>query len=177
MGFLSRENVLSLGFQSVGQDVYISDKASFYGTDSICIGNNVRIDDFCIISGNVIIGSNVHISAYSALYGRNGIILSDYSGVSARVTIYSAMDDFSGDYLIGPVHDTSKTRVFGEKVILGRYTQVGAHSVIFPGVVIGEGSVVGAMSLVKESLLPWGIYAGIPSHLIRNRKKGLLKLL
>lgn len=33
------------------------------------IGSNVRIDDFCILSGRLEFGSYVHIAAYSALYG------------------------------------------------------------------------------------------------------------
>ena len=33
------------------------------------------------------------------------MVLEDYVGISPRTTIYSAMDDFSGDYLVGPIHD------------------------------------------------------------------------
>jgi len=49
--------------------------------------------------------------------------------------------------------------------------------VIFPGVKILEGSVVGAMSLINKSLGPWGIYAGIPVKFINQRSRELLKFL
>ena len=67
--FYTREELLSLGIKSVGENVYISRKSSFYGCSEISIGSNVRIDDFCILSGKIEICDFVHISAYVALYG------------------------------------------------------------------------------------------------------------
>ena len=48
-GYLSREEVLALGFASVGENVQISNKACFYGAAKMRIGSHVRIDDFCIL--------------------------------------------------------------------------------------------------------------------------------
>lgn len=59
MAILTREEVEQMGFASVGENVFISTKASFYGVSKIHIGNNVRIDDFCVISageGGCILG-------------------------------------------------------------------------------------------------------------------------
>lgn len=55
------------------------------------IGDNVRIDDFCILSGEITLGSNIHIGAYSALYGSMGIELENNTGISPRSTLFSAM--------------------------------------------------------------------------------------
>lgn len=106
-----------------------------------------------------------------------GIELEDYTGISPRTTIYSAMDDFSGATLIGPIHDETLTNVTGGKVTLRRYTQIGCNSVIFPSVTIEEGTVVGAMSLVNTTLPSWGIYTGIPARRLKDRSKELLKLI
>lgn len=46
MAYLDEIQLKEMGFKSVGENVKISDKASFYGCDNISIGNNVRIDDF-----------------------------------------------------------------------------------------------------------------------------------
>ncbi|MDE6492866.1 MAG: acyltransferase [Lactobacillus sp.] len=175
--FYSEEELSRLSFKSVGKNVLLSRKASIYGASKITIGDNVRIDDFCILSGNVTLGSNIHISAYVALYGANGIVLEDYTGISPRSTIYSAMDDFSGDFLIGPIHPEETINVTGGKVVLERFVQIGCNSVIFPNLTIGEGSVVGAMSLVKGELDKWGIYAGVPVKRIKERNNGLKKLI
>jgi galactoside O-acetyltransferase len=169
--FLNSEELALIGLKSYGSNVLISRNASFYSYSEITIGNNVRIDDFCILSGDISIGSFVHISAYSALYGRFGIRMEDYTGLSPRCIIFSAMDDFNGKYLIGPLVDKSKTHIIGGHVLLKKYTQIGAGSIIFPNIVIEEGVAVGAMSLVNQNLEPWTIYAGVPVRMIKKRIK------
>lgn len=175
--FYSNTELAELGLKSYGRNVLISKKCSIYAPEKISVGDNVRIDDFCIVSGNVTLGNNVHISAYSALYGAEGIEFKDYSGCSARTTIYSAMDDFSGDYLIGPMNPEGTTNVTGGKVTIEKYVQLGAYCLVFPNVTIHEGSVVGALSLVTKDIPEWSIYVGIPAKKLRDRKKGLLDLI
>ena len=175
--FYSEIELAELGFKSYGSNVQISKKCSIYSPEKISVGDNVRVDDFCILSGNIMLGNNVHISAYCALYGAQGIEFKDYSGCSARTTIYSAIDDFSGDYMIGPMSPSGTTHVAGGKVTIGRYVQLGAHCLVFPKVTINEGAVVGALSLVTKDISEWSIYVGIPAKKLKDRKKGLLKLI
>ena len=174
--FYSESELKAIGFKSVGRNVYLSRKATIYSPERISIGDNVRIDDFCLLSGDITLGSHIHISAYVALYGGMGIELEDFTGISPMSVIYSAMDDFSGDFLIGPIHPQELTNVTGGRVLLKKYSQIGTHSVVFPNLTIGEGSVVGACSLVNKSLDSWGIYYGVPAVRIKNRNKGLLRL-
>lgn len=174
--FYSQEELSTLGLKSYGTNVKISRFARFYSPEKISIGDNVRIDDFCILSGNVTIGSHIHISAYVALYGSMGIELEDYTGISPMTAVYSAMDDFGGDYLIGPIHPEEKTHVTGGKVTIKRYSQIGTHCVIFPNLTIDEGVVIGACSMVRHSLESWGIYYGTPVTRNGNREKGIVEL-
>lgn len=171
MGSLSRDQIDQLGFASVGTDVTISDRCSIYGAAAIHIGNHVRIDDFTILTASepVIIGSYVHISAFAFLSGTFGIVIDDFVNVSPRTTLLSGNDDFSGEWLPGAMIPEELRNVRGARIHLGRNSMVGAHSVVLPGVSFGEGAVVGALSLVKESLAPWGIYGGVPARLIRPR--------
>lgn len=150
--FYTEFELANLGFKSIGKGCCISRFARFYGIDRIEIGNNVRIDDFCLLSGSIKLGNNIHISAYVALYGANGIELEDFTGISPRSTIYSAMDDFSGDFLVGPIHPNEVTNVTGAKVLIKKFSQVCANCIVFPNLTIGEGVVVGAYSLVKHDL-------------------------
>ena len=173
--FYTDEELHSLGFKSIGKDCKISKNAKFYGIGSISIGNNVRIDDFCILSGTVTLGSNIHISPFVVLYGALGIVMEDYTGISARTTVYSAMDDFSGDYLVGPVNPEEATNVTGGKVTIKKYTQIGAHCLIFPNLTIEEGNAIGACSLVRHSTEPWGIYYGIPAKRMKERNMNMLR--
>ena len=174
--FLSESEIQAIGFKSVGEGCLISRNARFYSPEKMTFGNDVRIDDFAILSGIITLGSYVHISAYVALYGNMGITLEDYTGISARSTIYSAMDDFSGEYMIGPMLPNNLTHVTGGHVVIKKYVQIGAHAILFPSLTIGEGTVVGAGSLVRKSLAPWGIYAGVPCKFIKIRNKKLLEL-
>lgn len=175
--FYTREELASIGLKSYGDNVLISKKASIYSPQEIEIGDNVRIDDFCILSGFIRLGSNIHISAYAALYGALEIVFEDYTGISPRSTIYSAMDDFGGNYLIGPIHPNEMTNVGGGRVVVKKYSQIGCNSVIFPNITIAEGCIIGACSLLKASTKPWTIYAGIPASKIKERRKGLLQFI
>lgn len=175
--FYSETELQEIGFRSLGKNVFISRKASFYNPGKMQIGNNVRIDDFCLLSGKIKLGSFIHVSAYSALYGKAGIELEDYTGISPHCIILSATDDFSGCFLIGPMVPVNFTNVIEKEVILKKYSQIGANCVILPGVTIEEGTVVGAMSLINKSTDCWSIYYGIPALKIKKRKKDLLKYL
>lgn len=175
--FLTAEEINQIGFASCGECVKISRKASFYSPQTISLGDNVRIDDFCILTGNIKIGSNIHIAAYVALYGAKGIVIEDYAGISAKTIVYSAVDDFSGDFLVGPMLPKSVTNVKGGCVYLKKYSQIGAACVVMPDLSIHEGAVVGAMSFVNKDIQPWTINAGIPCKELRKRGKKLLDLL
>jgi galactoside O-acetyltransferase len=174
--FYTGQELKEIGFKSIGNNVLISRKSSIYSPEKITIGNNVRIDDFCILSGDIVLGSHIHIAVYCAVYGYFGVEMEDYTGLSPRCTIFSATDDFSGNFLISPMVDKSKTNVTGGKVLIKRYSQIGAGCIVFPNITIEEGTAVGAMSLVNKNLEEWGIYIGIPVKRKANREKGLLKL-
>ena len=175
--FYTEKELSELGLKKYGKNVLISRKCSIYSPEKISIGDNVRIDDFCILSGEITLGSNIHIGAYCGLYGQYGIEFEDYTGLSPRCTVFSATDDFSGNYLISPMVENSKTNVTGGKVLVKKYSQITAHCVVLPSVTINEGVTVGAMSLINKDLDEWGIYAGIPAKRIKDREKGLLKLI
>lgn len=174
MAFLSAQELMQLGLKSFGDNVLISDKASIYSPHLISIGSHVRIDDFCILSGEITLGSYIHIGAYCAIYGKFGVQMDDHTGLSPRCTLFSASDDFSGDYLISPMVPDEFTNVTGGLIHIQKYVQIGANTVVLPNVVIAQGVAVGAMSLVKDHLEPWGIYAGVPTQRKKERKKGCL---
>ena len=174
--FYSVQELKELGLKACGDNVMISRKASIYGARNICIGDHVRIDDFCILSGHITIGSYVHISTYCALYGRYKIVMEDYTGISARVTLYSAVDDFSGEFMIGPLVPEELTRVSGGPVTLKKFVQIGAGCVVFPDLTIKQGSAIGSMSLITKDISEWGVYAGVPAKLIKKRKRRILEL-
>lgn len=176
--YYSEEELYSLGLQTFGKDVSISRKASIYGAGYIRIGSHVRIDDFCILSGNINIGNYVHINPYSGLYaGTAGIFLEDYANLASRTTIYAISDDYSGETLTSPLIPEKYKNLKREPVTIGKYSIVGTGCSFLPGVTVGEGCAIGAMSLVKSNLDPWGIYAGVPCRFIKERSKKMLEMI
>lgn len=175
--FYNSYELKKLGLASFGENVLISSKVSIYGANNISIGNNVRIDDFCILSGKITIDNYIHIAAYTALYGGDkGIVIQDFANISSRISIYSISDDYSGETMTNPMVPNKFKNVQSEEVIIERHVIIGSGCVVLPGIVLKEGSSFGAMTLINRSSEPWSINAGIPFRKIKDRSKNLLDL-
>lgn len=175
--FYTNEELIELGFGSLGENVLISRKASFYSPEKMCFGNNVRIDDFCVLSGTVVLGNYVHIAAGALLYGHEaGITFEDYSTISSRGAVYAVSDDYSGEHMTNPTVPEEYLGLIHAPVHVGKHVIIGTGSTVLPGVCLGEGCSVGAMSLVNKDTEPWKIYAGIPAAVLRDRSRNLLEL-
>lgn len=166
-----------LGFKKLGKHVLISKKTSIYGADKISIGSQVRIDDFCILSGNITLGNYIHIAAYSALYGgESGILIDDYSNISSRVSIYAINDDYSGESMTNPMIPNQFKQILNGKVIIEKHVIIGSGCVILPQVILAEGSSFGALTFINKNSEPWSINVGIPFKKIKDRSKNVLEL-
>lgn len=175
--FYDDKELQQLGLKHLGMNVLISKKASIYRAEQISIGNNVRIDDYCILSGCINIGNYIHIAAYSALYGgTEGIVIEDFANISSRVSIYSVSDDYSGETMTNPMINEKYKNVQSEHVHIGRHVIIGATSVVLPGVHLKEGSAFGSFSLIKSDSEAWSINAGIPCKKVKERRRMLLGL-
>lgn len=177
MAYLSKEILKQMGFKRLGNNVKISDKASIYNADQIEIGDNSRIDDFCVLSGKLNLARFVHIAPHCLLAGgEHGVSMDDFSGLAYYVQVFSQSDDYSGRSLTNPTVPDQFKRETKKEISIGRHVIIGAGSIVFPGVNLAEGCSVGAMTLVNKSTEPWGIYAGNPAKRIKDRKQDLLKL-
>lgn len=179
MAMLNREDLEQIGFASLGENLQISDKASFYNAAKISLGDDIRIDDYCVLSagkGGIHIGQHVHIAVFSSLIGAGKITLGDFCNISSRVSIYSSNDDYSGAAMTNPTVPSAYTRVTNADVLLGRHVIVGSGSVITPGVTLEDGVAVGALTLVKRNCKAFGVYAGNPARRIKERSRDLLEI-
>ena len=159
----------------LGKHSFVSPKASIYG--DVEVGDNCRIDDFCILTGNIKLGNHIHIACFSFLSGSNGIILEDFSGFAPRTTMLTASDDYKGFSLVSPqVSDKFKPFLERGKILVKRHALIGINSVIMPGVTVGEGASVGAYTFINKDLAEWGMYAGVPAKKIGERNKKMLDL-
>jgi len=177
MAFLSQAQLEYMGFKSLGKNVRISDKASICDANQIEIGDHSRIDDFCVISGKVTIGRNVHLAVFcNVAGGSEGVMFEDFSGLAYGCQVFSQSDDYSGRSLTNPTVPAKYKYETKKAVYIGRHCIVGTHSLIFPGVTLAEGTSVGALSMVTKSTEEWSVYMGIPAKKIKTRKRDLLIL-
>lgn len=175
--YYSEEELKKFGFCKIGKNVFISRKSSIYGCENISIGNNVRIDDFCILSGHIEIGNYIHIAAFTALYGgKDGIFIEDFANLSSRISVYSISDDYSGETMTNPMIPDKFKNVKSAPVYIGKHAIIGASCVVLPGVRIAEGSSFGSFSLINSDSEEWSINVGIPAHKMKERSRELLNM-
>ena len=179
IGYYYDDELKSLGFKSIGSNVKIAKNCLIVGIPNISIGNNVIIDSFCSIiasgKGNLTIGSYVHVASFCHLLASEGIELKDFCGISQGVKIYSKTDDYSGNSLTNPTIPNTYKSIKKGKVIINEHSIIGAGCVILPNVIIGEGTSVGALSLIGSNLDSWTIYVGNPLKKLTKRSKNLLQ--
>jgi len=179
MSFYTSLELATLGLRSCGENVLISRRASLHNPGRIDLGSHVRIDDFCVLSagpGGIAIGSFIHISAHGLLVGAGRIVVGDYASLSGRVSLYSSNDDYSGGHLTNPMVPDTYRGVISADVVVGRHAIIGAGSVVLPGVTIGEGAAIGALSLVRGDCEAFTVYGGVPARSIKARRRRLLEL-
>ncbi len=177
MGYLSEEELSCLGFKELGEQVKISSKASIYDASSISIGDFSRVDDFCILSGNIEIGKYCHITPMCLIAGgAPGVVLNDFCTIAYGVKIFSQSDDYSGSTMTNSLIPKKYKNETFSKVIVQKNVIIGSGSIVLPGVEIAEGCSIGAMTLVNKSTRPWSVYAGIPGKKVKRRNNKLLDL-
>ncbi len=177
MAFYSQAELESIGFKRLGKNVKVSKRASIYNPENISVDDDSRIDDFCVLSGKIEIGKNVHIAVFCNLAGgEKGISMCDFSGLAYGVNLFTQSDDYSGGTLTNPTIPDKYKSEKKAPIYIGKHVIVGAGSMVFPGVTIEEGCSIGAMSLVTKNTEPWKIYSGIPAKKIKDRSKEMLNL-
>lgn len=78
--------------------------------------------------------------------------------------------------MIGPMIPEKYTNLIKGKVILKKFSQLGASSIVMPKTIIEEGAVTGAFTFVNKNLEKWSINVGIPVRKIKERQKEILNI-
>lgn len=98
------------------------------------------------------LGIRTDIGAFTYINARNGVEIGDEVQIGSHCSIYSisTIDDKQG------------------KVTIGKKACIGSHSVVMPGVTIGENSIVGAFSFVNQDIPPNVIALGQPARVVKE---------
>lgn len=127
----------------------------------------VRIGEFSLMNGaRIICDSAIEIGDYCLISWN--VVLMDSHRVpqcpESRRRLLEATGESSPRRLIAPVE--------GRPIRIGDNVWIGFECCILPGVTIGEGSVVGARSVVTEDIPPFSIAVGNPARVIRKLAPG-----
>jgi galactoside O-acetyltransferase len=158
------------GFKKIGIDVRVSEHSIISRPELVEIGDHVSIDMWTYISTQAKLGSYIHIApSVSIIGGSSGlIVMEDFTNIGSGSRIVCASDDFMQG-LISPVVPIEHRTVVCEPVIFRRFATLGVNCVVLPGITLGEGSIVGAGSVVTRDTEPWTVYAGSPAKPIKKR--------
>ena len=122
--------------------------------EGVFIGNNCNVCDFVLIESGVVIGNNVTLK--SGVYLWSGIEIEDNVFVGPNATFTNDRFPRSGVRNKRP-----------EKTILKNGCSIGANATVLPGILIGEGSMVGAGSVVTKNVEPYSLVLGNPANHIK----------
>jgi len=156
----------------IGQDVNLHKSVEIVRAELCKIGSHVAIDYGFYCTTKLEIGDYVHISPHVAVIGgrKTGLYIEDFCFISTGAKMICGSETFAGNGLIGPViPDEFKEDQILLPITLKRFSGVCANSTVMPGVVLAEGSVLGANSFLKCNTEPWTIYAGSPAKPIKQR--------
>ena len=103
-------------------------------------------------------------------------MMDDFSGLAFGVTIFAQSDDYGGAALTNATVPMEYRKIARGRVELGRHVIIGTATVVFPGGICGEGTSVGACSMLTKSTEPWSVYFGVPARRIKERKRDMLEL-
>lgn len=100
----------------------------------------------------LVLGKRTDIGAFTYINAKYGVEIEDEVQIGSHCSIYSVstIDGKAG------------------KVILKKNCKLGSHSVVMPGITIGENSVVGAFSFVNKDIPDNSIAIGVPARIVKK---------
>ena len=98
------------------------------------------------------LGYKTDIGAFTYINAKNGVVIEDFVQIGSHCSLYS---ESTIDNKVG-------------QIILKKNCKIGSHSVIMPGVTIGENAVIGAFSFVNKNVQENVVAAGVPIKIIKK---------
>jgi acetyltransferase-like isoleucine patch superfamily enzyme len=192
LGLALRKVLYPLLLGACGRGVVFGQNVVLRHPGKIRIGDNVVIDDNCLLDakgdGNsgIAIGSGAFVGRNTILSCKNGdIVLGDRANIGFNCEVFSASRVTLGPdtllaaycYIVGGDHDFSdpSKAVLAQGrtsagVEIGAGVWMGAGAKVLDGVTVGAHAIIGAQAVVKDSVPEHAIAVGIPAKVIGRRQ-------
>ncbi len=194
IGFFLRKKFYPSIIRKVGRNVTFGKNIILRHPHRIQIGDNVIIDDNCVLDarGNtgrgIIIGDNVILGRNTMLSMKDGTIqLGENTNIGVNCALQTTTNISIGrnciiaayanivaggnhryDDLNKPIISQGMIQKGG--IVIEENVWIGARVTVMDGVKISEGSVIGACALVNNDIPPFSIAYGIPARVVKSRK-------
>jgi acetyltransferase-like isoleucine patch superfamily enzyme len=139
----------------------------------------VQIDNFCVLSageGGIVIDPKVYVAVYSCLIGASRIEVSDFESISSRVSLYSSIGVYKGEWMTNPTVPLAYTNVSLAPVLVGSDVVIGSGFVVLPGVNIGDGAAIGSLGMTRGDCEQFTCCGGVPAKRIKKRNRALINV-
>lgn len=141
-----RSSVAAKCLDQAGKNINVEQNANFGSGSGIKIGDNSGIGVSCSIRGPLIIGNNVMMGPEVIVITSNH----NFSRIDIPMNLQGSLPQ--------------------KEVVIGDDVWIGTRAIILPGVKIGNGSIIGAGSIVTRDVPDYAIVGGNPARIIRFRK-------
>lgn len=136
------------------KNVEIGDRVKFGHNimirEGVKIGNDTIVGTNTVIDGSCNIGNNVSI--------QTGVYICKNSNIEDSVFLGPCCVFTNDKYVM-----QKETKLMGPTIKRG--ASIGANATLMPGIIVGEGAVVGAEAMVKENIPAKTIYVGLPARM------------
>ena len=195
MGLWLRKKIYPRLFKKCGRGVIFGRNLTIRNAKNIVLGNQVVIDDDCVLDargadeqgvviadrvilnrgvsvqakiGPIVIGADSDIGMHSDVHSQGGVFI-------GREVVLGGSGKISGG--VFQIHRTDSEkqdereqgRTTHGPIRIGDKCLIGMGSMFLDAVSVGEGVVIGAGSVVIRDLPAYCVAAGVPAHVLRQR--------
>lgn len=124
-------------------------------TDTILFGKNIKLFKY----KNIKLGKHVLVNSNFQIIGNGKVTIENFTYTAPNITILTSS------------HDKENMNESIDNVKIEKMCWIGANVTILPGIIIKEGSIIGAGSVVSKSIPPYSIAYGSPIKIIQKKRK------
>ena len=193
LGLFLRARLYPCLFKRCGRNVNFGANVVLRNPNKIELGDNVIIDDNCLLdakgrqNNGITIGDGVFIGRNSILSCKNGdIILHKNVNIGFNCEIFSGSRVEVGEgvlmaaygYLIGGDHDADDAAISvtqqgstSHGIVIEEGSWLGAAALVRDGVKVGSHAIIGAGAVVTRDIPAYAVAAGVPARILRDRRE------
>jgi maltose O-acetyltransferase len=144
-------------------------KCRLFKLAGVKIGYKTRLMNIKVLGvGDLVIGENSFVGENTFFTGgKANITVGNYCDISSNVIITT------GTHKIDMIGPRSAGEGYADDITIMDGVWIGIGTIILPGVVIGEKSIIAAGSVVNKSIPPFTIAGGVPCKPIKQWDKNL----